>query len=155
MANDLSAFLAKEDIILGLNARCKRGALKALADHAARRLDLDADKVFEALMSREQLGSTGIGRGIAIPHAKIALDRLHMTFARVAKPIDFDAVDDEPVDLLFLLLAPEEATTDHLKALARVARLVRPVEAQKSLRGAGSEEGVYGLLTGFLNVRAA
>ena len=99
------------------------------------------------LMQRERLGSTGIGGGIAIPHGKLArLDRLFGLFSRLERPVDFEALDGQPVDLLFLLLAPEAAGADHLKALAQVARLLRDPETARKLRDSSDEEFLYAVL---------
>ncbi|HWI80093.1 MAG TPA: PTS sugar transporter subunit IIA, partial [Ramlibacter sp.] len=95
-----------------------------------------------------RLGSTGVGYGVAIPHGKLpGLKRLYGFFARLASPIDFEAVDDQPVDLVFLLLAPETAGADHLKALARISRLLRDRETCEKLRGSDSGDAIYALLT--------
>jgi PTS system nitrogen regulatory IIA component len=100
------------------------------------------------VLHRERLGSTGVGRGVAIPHGKLAkLDRLVGLFARLDKPIDFEALDGEPVDLIFLLLAPEGAGADHLKALARIARLLRDEKIAEQLRAARDESALRALLT--------
>jgi PTS system nitrogen regulatory IIA component len=107
-------------------------------------------------MERERLGTTGVGNGIAIPHGKLStLDRLHGLFARLDHPIDFDAIDERPVDLIFLLLAPESAGADHLKALARVSRLLRDKTACEKLRGTEDQEALYALLVDTANSRAA
>ena len=99
-------------------------------------------------MQRERLGSTGIGNGIAIPHGKLArLERLFGVFARLERPIDFEALDGQPVDLMFLLLAPEGAGADHLKALARIARLLRDPETAQKLRESRDAEALYAVLT--------
>ena len=112
--------------------------------------------IFDVLLERERLGTTGVGKGIAIPHGKMAeLDRLYGMFARLEHPIDFDAVDDQPVDLIFLLLAPESAGADHLKALARVSRLLRDKTICEKLRGCDSAEALYALLTDSATSHAA
>ena len=99
-------------------------------------------------MERERLGTTGVGNGIAIPHGKLpTLDRLYGLFARLERPVDFDSIDEQPVDLIFLLLAPETAGADHLKALARVSRLLRDKSACEKLRGTEEAEALYALLT--------
>ena len=104
-------------------------------------------QVVDAILAREERGSTGLGKSIAIPHAKLhELDRLYGLFARLAQPIDFDAIDDAPVDLLFLLLAPESAGADHLKALARVSRLLRDKAMCAKLRGADNPDALFALL---------
>ena len=104
--------------------------------------------IFDVLMEREKLGTTGVGNGIAIPHGKLAnLDRLYGLFARLENPIDFQSIDEQPVDLIFLLLAPETAGADHLKALARVSRLLRDQVACEKLRGTDDGEALFALLT--------
>ena len=108
--------------------------------------------MFDILVERERLGSTGVGAGLAIPHGKLpGLDLLQGVFARLEKPVDFDAIDDESVDLVFLLLAPEGAGADHLKALARVSRIMRDRAFCDKLRGSDSSDAIYALLieTGF------
>ena len=109
---------------------------------------LEAREIFDVLLERERLGTTGVGHGIAIPHGKLAkLNRLYGVFARIDQPIDFESIDDEPVDLLFLLLAPESAGADHLKALARVSRLLRDRTICNKLRGCESRDAIYALFT--------
>lgn len=155
MKNEINAFLAQEDVLLDVDARCKRDLLTKIAKHAAARLGLDCTALSDALMTREQLGTTAIGQGVAIPHAKVEIDRLWGFFARTAKPVEFDALDDKPVDLLFLLLAPATATAEHLKALSRIARTVRPAATQKALRGASDKAALYALATGEIDAAAA
>jgi PTS system nitrogen regulatory IIA component len=126
----------------------KKQALQELAAQAAKLTGLSERDVFDTLLQRERLGSTGIGNGIAIPHGKLArLDRLFGVFARLERPIDFEALDAQPVDLVFLLLAPEGAGADHLKALARIARLLRNTEVAQKLREARDGEALYAVLT--------
>ena len=109
---------------------------------------IERDKVFDSLFARERLGSTGLGQGIAIPHGKLnKLTQLHGIFARLSQPIEFDAVDSQPVDLVFLLLAPESAGADHLKALARISRLFRDAEIVSKLRGSNNGAALYSILT--------
>ncbi|MEM9234759.1 MAG: PTS sugar transporter subunit IIA [Pseudomonadota bacterium] len=155
MSNEINAFLAPEDVLLDIDARCKRDLLTKIAKHASGRLGLDCTALSDALMTREQLGTTAIGQGVAIPHAKVDIDRLWGFFARTARPVEFDALDDKPVDLLFLLLAPATATAEHLKALSRIARTVRPAATQKALRGASDRESLYALATGEIDAAAA
>ena len=120
----------------------------ALVERAADVTGLHERAIFDVLLERERLGSTGVGNGIAIPHGKLAdLNKLHGVFARLDSAIDFDSVDDQPVDLVFLLLAPEAAGADHLKALARVSRLLRDRTVCEKLRGANSADAIYALLT--------
>jgi PTS system nitrogen regulatory IIA component len=116
---------------------CKKQALQELAAKAAELTGLEARDVFDTLLQRERLGSTGLGRGIAIPHVKFkSLKGLVCLFARLDEPIDFESHDKEKVDLIFLLLAPEHASGDHLKALARISRLVREPHTLERLRAA-------------------
>jgi PTS system nitrogen regulatory IIA component len=104
--------------------------------------------IFETLLKREKLGSTGIGQGIAIPHGKVpSISRVYGLFARLAQPVDFESVDGQPVDLVFVLLAPEHAGADHLKALAKISRLLRDPAVVAKLRGTDDAEGLYAILT--------
>jgi nitrogen PTS system EIIA component len=144
----LSEILRLEGVVPNLKAANKKQLLQELAGHAGRLTKLDPRAVLETLLRREKLGSTGFGHGIAIPHGKFAgIDRVHGVFARLAQPVDFDAVDDQPVDLVFALLAPEAAGADHLKALARISRLFRDQTVVQKLRGTGDREGLYAILT--------
>jgi len=130
-----------------VTATTKRQALTVIAEVAARTLGLDADQALDALLARETIGSTGVGRGVAIPHARVAgLKSVHAVVARLEKPIDFDALDGEPVDLLVALFAPPEAGSDHLHALARVSRLLRQAEVREQLRQAHSADAILALL---------
>jgi PTS system nitrogen regulatory IIA component len=145
---EISDLLQPEAVISGLKAGSKKHALQELARHAAQITGVNDRKIFETLLERERLGTTGVGNGIAIPHGKLAdFKRLYGVFARLDKPIDFDAIDEQPVDLIFLLLAPEGAGADHLKALARVSRLLRDAKMCEKLRGAETADGLYMLLT--------
>ena len=145
---DVADFLAPEGVFCSLKARSKKQALQELAANAEKLTGVDQREIFDVLLQRERLGSTGIGQGVAIPHGKFrGLKRIHAVFARVAKPIEFDAVDDEPVDIMFLLLAPEGAGADHLKALSRVARLLREPSILGKLRSAQEAEALYAILT--------
>jgi PTS system nitrogen regulatory IIA component len=144
----LSDLLTAKAVVPSLRANNKKQAIQELSAIAAELSGHSARNVFETLRQREQLGSTAIGRGVAIPHGKLrGLDRLVGVFARLAKPIDFDAMDGEPVDLVFVLLAPEGAGADHLKALARVARLLRDEKAAARLRAASDADALFALLT--------
>lgn len=145
---EISDLLQPEAVISGLKASSKKHALQELAKHAAQITGVNDKRIFETLLERERLGTTGVGNGIAIPHGKLAdFKRLYGVFARLDKPIDFDAIDEQPVDLIFLLLAPEGAGADHLKALARVSRLLRDASVCEKLRGADTADGLYMLLT--------
>ena len=145
---DLKTILAERDVATGVPARCQRDVLTKLAAHAARSFGVDERAVFEALMERERLGSTGIGRGVAIPHAKADVPSVRGVLFQLKGPVDFDAVDDRPVDLAFLLLAPEGDDAGHLKALSRVARRMRGEGTQAALRGARSPEALYAVVAG-------
>ncbi len=145
----LLEFLTPESVVASLRARSKKQVLQDLAAQSVRRLPMLADRaVFETLLQRERLGSTGIGEGVAIPHGKLpGLDRLFGLFARFDRPVDFEALDGQPVDVAFLLLAPEGAGADHLKALAQVARVLRQPGMLASIRAARDEGALYALLT--------
>ena len=145
---ELTDLLTSESVIADLRVTSKKQALQELARHMAGLAELHERAVFDVLIERERLGTTGVGNGIAIPHGKLPnLNRLYGLFARLEKPIDFHAIDDQPVDLIFLLLAPETAGADHLKALARVSRLLRDQAVCEKLRGTDSAEALFALLT--------
>jgi PTS system nitrogen regulatory IIA component len=145
---EISELLQPEAVIAHLKASGKKQVLQELARHAAPLCGINEKRIFEVLWERERLGSTGIGNAIAIPHGKMSgLNRLIGVFARLDKPVDFDAIDEQPVDLIFLLLTPEGAGADHLKALARVSRLLRDAAVCEKLRGAQTGDGLYLLLT--------
>ena len=145
---DISDLILPESVIANLRVTSKKQALQELAKKAAEITGQPERALFEVLMERERLGTTGVGHGIGIPHGKLPeLDRLYGLFARLDTPIDFDAIDEHPVDLIFVLLAPETAGADHLKALARVSRLFRDRAVCEKLRGTDSAEAIYALLT--------
>jgi nitrogen PTS system EIIA component len=145
---DLSDLIRPEAILPSLKANSKKQALQAIAEKAAAMTGVQEKDIFETLVKREKLGSTGVGGGIAIPHGKLkGLDSIFGLFARMPKPIDFEALDDHPVDLIFLLLAPEGAGADHLKALARVARLFREPGVVVKLRGSSDTSALFAVLT--------
>ena len=140
--------LAPDAVVSNLKAGSKKQAIQELSQQASILTGLSERVIFDVLLQREKLGTTGIGRGIAIPHGKIQeLNKLHGLFARLPKAIDFDAIDEQPVDLIFMLLAPESAGADHLKALARVSRLFRDDGICAKLRGADDPEALFALLT--------
>lgn len=144
---EISDLLTPRSIIAQLRATNKRQALQELAKRAAAITGFQERVIYDVLIEREQLGTTGIGMGIAIPHGKLpGLDKLAGVFARLDRPIPFDAIDDQPVDLVFLLLAPESAGADHLKALARVSRLLRDYTICEKLRGTDNADALYALL---------
>jgi PTS system nitrogen regulatory IIA component len=135
-------------VALRAGAPAKRQALSLVADVAARVLGLDADLVLEGLVDREAAGSTGVGEGVAIPHARMdGLDRVRAVMVRLDTPVAFDALDDKPVDLLVALFAPREANAQHLRALARVARMMRLPAMRTALRQARSADAIHVLLT--------
>ncbi|HQF31190.1 MAG TPA: PTS IIA-like nitrogen regulatory protein PtsN [Hyphomicrobiales bacterium] len=145
---DLSDLLSQDAVIPVLRVQSKKQAIQELAARAAELTGLAERSVFDTLLQRERLGSTGVGQGIAIPHGKLAqLDHIVGLFARLERPIDFEALDDEPVDLVFLLLAPEGAGADHLKALARIARVLRDQATAAKLRASNDAAAIYTLLT--------
>jgi nitrogen PTS system EIIA component len=143
----LTDVVALDAIIPALKVNGKKQALQELAAKAAQISGHSEKTIFETLMQREKLGSTGVGNGIAIPHGKLAkLEKLVGLFARLDRPIDFESLDGQPVDLIFLLLAPEAAGADHLKALARVARLLREPETVARLRESRDADALYAVL---------
>ena len=145
--DDLSDLLAPDAVVAGLVTPNKKTLLQQLAATAARLTGVDPRRIVERLVERERLGSTGFGGGIAIPHGKIeALPHVVGVFARLGAPVDFHAIDDLPVDLVFLLLSPPDAGVEHLKALARVSRRLRDRGFVAKLRGAGSPDALYALL---------
>jgi len=153
---ELSDVLSPGAVVLDLKASSKRQVLRTLAERVAEAHALEPGPVLEALLEREKLGTTGIGDRLAIPHAKLAgLDRLVGVFARLQTPVSFDSLDDEPVDLVFLLLAPIDAAAEHLKALARVARIFRDEELCDALRRAPNPSVAFDLLIGRREPRAA
>lgn len=145
---DIADLITPRSVIAQLRAGNKRQALQELAKRAAAITGIAERTIFDALIERERLGSTGIGLGIGIPHSKLpGIERFFGIFARLERPIPFEAVDDQPVDLVFLLLAPENAGADHLKALARVSRLLRDRAVCEKLRGTDHPDALYALLT--------
>ena len=146
---EIADLLSLSGVLDGVKATSKKQALQELSAIAAERTAQDERAVLDLLLARERLGSTGVGAGVAIPHGKLSgLPQLSAAFARLREPIEFDAVDERPVDLIFLLLAPEQAGSEHLKALALVSRLLRDERVCARLRGADSAEALYAVLTG-------
>ena len=143
----LNDLVAPQAVIPALKVNNKKQALQEIAERAAELTGRAEREILDVLMQRERLGSTAIGNGIAIPHGKLPkLDRLFGLFARLDRPIDFEALDGQPVDLIFLLLAPENAGADHLKALARIARLLRDPDIIRMLRDSTDREALYAVL---------
>jgi PTS system nitrogen regulatory IIA component len=143
----IGELLDRNAISLRASAASKRQALKVVAEVAARNLKLDAGKILDALLEREQAGSTGVGYGVAAPHARLpGLDRMRGVFVRLEQPVEFESVDDKPVDLIFALFAPKDAGAEHLRALARVSRLLRQANLREQLRQAGTTDALHALL---------
>ena len=143
----LNDLISPQAVIASLKANGKKQALIELSERAAEVSGLDSREILDALIQRERLGSTGIGGGIAIPHGKLArCNRIFGVFARLEKPIDFEALDDAPVDLIFLLIAPENAGADHLNALSRVARALRDQSLIATLRSTRDPSALYSII---------
>ncbi|MGD9844089.1 MAG: PTS IIA-like nitrogen regulatory protein PtsN [Variibacter sp.] len=144
----LDDLIAPNAVLPALKVNGKKQALQELAAKAAELTGGNERAILDVLIQREKLGSTAVGNGIAIPHGKLPnLPRLFGIFARLGRPIDFEALDGQPVDLVCLLLAPEGAGADHLKALARIARLLRGQDVAKTLREAEDGEAIYAILS--------
>jgi PTS system nitrogen regulatory IIA component len=145
---DLSDLVRPDAVLPAMKAAGKRQVLQALAERAAAITGTDEKTVLEALIQREKLGSTGVGGGIAIPHARLnGIGSIVGMFAHLARPVDFDALDEQPVDLVFLMLAPESAGAEHLKALARIARVLRDPLVIGRLRASFDKTALYAILT--------
>jgi nitrogen PTS system EIIA component len=145
---EIADILTPAGVIANLRAGNKRQALQELAKRAAQLTGRPERAIFEVLLERERLGTTGIGRGTAIPHGRMTdLQQLYGMFARLEKPIDFEAIDNQPVDIIFLLLTPATAGAEHLKALARISRLLRDKTICDKLRGTDRADALYALLT--------
>ena len=145
---EIADILPLKAVLANLKAGSKKQLLQELAAVAAHETGVDERAIFDVLLERERLGSTGVGKGIAIPHGKLGnIDQLYAVFAKLPAPVEFEAIDERPVDLIFLLLAPETAGADHLKALARISRLLRNEDVCARLRGSDNAEALYALLT--------
>jgi PTS system nitrogen regulatory IIA component len=143
----IGELLDRNAIALRVSAANKRQALAVVSEIAARSLGLDAGEVLSALAEREQAGSTGVGHGVAAPHARLeGLQRMRGVFVRLDQAVEFDAVDDQPVDLIFALFAPMDAGSEHLRALARVSRALRQAELRQQLRQARTADAIHALL---------
>jgi PTS system nitrogen regulatory IIA component len=148
--------VSPQAISASLKVTSKKDILYAVATSAAALLGMDALSVFDVLWERERLGTTGVGHGIAIPHGRVpGLAKVSGFFARLAQPVNFDSIDDKPVDLVFLLLAPEAAGADHLHALAIVSRLLRDPKLCEKLRSAKDEAALYRILVESSEAQAA
>ena len=154
--NDLSDMLTDACVDAGLTAANKKALFQQLGTVASRQTGLAAKDLVAALSEREKLGSTGFGNGVAIPHGKVeGLSRIYGYFARLTAPIDFQSVDNLPVDLVFMILSPPDAGAEHLKALARVSRTLRDRAILAKLRGARSRDAIFALLAGVESLHAA
>lgn len=153
---DLTDLIGPDDVYVHLKANCKKQVLQDMAHMAAAKTGIGENEIFETLLEREKLGSTGIGNGIAIPHGRLEkLERITGFVAVLDKPVDFESVDDQPVDVIFMLLAPSESSSDHLKALARIARVLREPDMLKHLREAEDKQSVFRLLANAQTPHAA
>ena len=145
---EISDILSLSGVIPAMKTSSKKHALQGISDVAGRLTGLHERTVFDVLLERERLGSTGVGNGVAIPHGRMSgISQLHAVFARLSQRIHFESVDEQPVDLIFLLLAPKNAGADHLKALAKISRLLRNEGICEQLRGSDTAEAIYALLT--------
>lgn len=143
----IGELLDRNAIALRVSAANKRQVLALIAEIAARNLGLDAADILDALSEREQAGSTGVGHGVAAPHARLeGLERMRGVFVRLDQPVVFEAVDEQPVDLIFALFAPLDAGAEHLRALARVSRLLRQADLREQLRQARTADAIHALL---------
>ncbi|XBQ16753.1 MAG: PTS IIA-like nitrogen regulatory protein PtsN [Oceanicaulis sp.] len=152
----LTDLLPAGGVVADLAATSRKQALHGLTELAQRTLAVPCRPVLDAVTERERLGSTGVGDGVAIPHARTEhVDRVCGVFARLKQPVDFDAVDGRPADLVFLLLAPEEAGAEHLKALAQVSRLFRRDDVRRALRAAPDADAIWAILASGVRSDAA
>ncbi len=153
---EIGELLSRDSVVVRASAASKRQALAVAADVAARKLGLSADQILDALMEREAESSTGVGQGVAVPHARLdEISSLTGVFVRLETPVPFDAVDDRPVDLMFVLFAPKADSIAHLRALARVSRTLRQGELREQLRQARTPDAVYALLVREQAIHAA
>ena len=144
---NIGDLIDRSAIALRVSAANKRQTLAVIAEIAARNFGLDGGDILDALTEREMAGSTGVGHGVAVPHARLdGMERMRGVFVRLEHPVEFDAVDDQPVDLLFALFAPKDAGAEHLRALARVSRLLRQAEVRERLRQARTADAIHAIL---------
>ncbi|WP_019994925.1 PTS IIA-like nitrogen regulatory protein PtsN [Aureimonas ureilytica] len=145
---DLADLIAEDAILPALRSQSKKQVLQDISEKASELTGLPARTIFETILQRERLGSTGIGNGIAIPHGKLnGLPGIRGVFARLVKPVEFEAMDDQPVDLVFLLVAPETAGADHLKALSKIARMLRNPQTVTDLRAGRDAHALHHVMT--------
>ena len=144
---NISNILSEKSIILNLKSGSKREFLQDLAQRVSETTDIDALSIFDSILERENLGSTGFGGGTALPHSRIAgLNEVHAFFAKPATPLDFDAIDGKPVDLVFFLISPENSGADHLTALAMLSRILKDENVCNKLRQMSKSTEIYALL---------
>ena len=149
-------FLAPNSVYINIKANSKKQILQFISEEASKICQIDAREIFDNLLERERLGSTGVGKGIAIPHAKFkSLDKIFGLFVKLDSDVNFDSIDDKPVDLIFLLIVPENAGADHLTALARISRFMRNADNMSGIRGADNVDSLYAILTQNKKVDAA
>ena len=145
----LSDLLPPYGVVTNLSASSRKQVIQSLAELAVRFCDANTRDIVDAVLERERLGSTGVGDGVAIPHARVeGVDRVFGVFARLKTPVDFDAIDGRPTDLIVMLLAPEDSSAEHLKALARISRLFRREDMRERLRGAADSDALNAILGG-------
>lgn len=145
---DLSDLIEASAVMPALKANSKKQLLQLLAEKAADITGIPEREIFDTILQRERLGSTGVGNGIAIPHGKLpGVKQITGVFAQLVTPVDFEALDDQPVDLVFLLLAPEGAGADHLKALSRIARVLRNADIVAKIRGTKDAAAIHSFLS--------
>ena len=145
----LSDLLPPYGVVTNLSASSRKQVIQSLAELAVRFCDAYTRDIVDAVLERERLGSTGVGDGVAIPHARVeGVDRVFGVFARLKTPVDFDAIDGRPTDLIVMLLAPEDSSAEHLKALARISRLFRREDMRERLRGAADSDALNAILGG-------
>jgi len=143
----ISELMSQECVVTGIKANSKRQVLQELAKKASEVTGLNERTIFDIILERESLGTTGVGNGVAIPHGRVdKIKKVHGIFAKLDNAIDFESVDSKPVDLVFMLLAPEAAGADHLKALAKVSRTVKDEATRNSIRASNDIEAIYALL---------
>ncbi len=141
--------IAHNAVVANLKTNSKKQLIQEMSEKIALIVEVDEHVIFENIMDRERLGSTGVGNGVAIPHAQIkSISKISGMFAKLDKPVDYESIDEQPVDIAFMLLAPDGAGADHLKALSKISRLLRDPEYLTKLRDCQDDEALYSLLTG-------
>lgn len=144
---NISDIMTEKSVFVGIKANSKRDLLQEISAQAAQALNMDERTVFETLLERENLGSTGFGNGTALPHGRFEnLKEVHAFLFRLAAPVEFDAIDGKPVDLVFMLLSPEDSGADHLTALAKLSRILKDEALCAKLRQMSDKTDIYALL---------